>query len=87
MNNEKSGQENKSEQLGDDDEEGGPWESDGVEENSGHGRTDEGAQGKDRRPEAGDESVGVDGVRKSVEDGRLVRVSKPGYDLCSETDS
>ncbi len=87
IDDKESSQQNEGDQLGDDDEEGTPGESNGVKEDPGHGWTYEGAQGKDRRPEAGDEPVGVDGVRKSVEDGRLVRVRKSSHNLCAETDS
>ena len=72
--------------MRDDDEQSSVRKPDRVEEDARDGRPDEGTEGKDGSPQTGNESVSVDGVRKSVKDGGFVGVGESGDHLGSESD-
>ena len=87
MCDQESRQKDEREKLRDDDEQSSVRKSDRVEQDSGHRRSDESSEGKDGRPESGDESVGVDRVRKAARDGGLVSVRESGYNLSAKSDT
>ena len=87
MRDKESGEEEERKDLRRNHEQGPVRKPNRVKQDPGNGGADEGSEGKDRRPEPGDESVRVDGVWKSVTDGRLVSIGESSNDLRSQADA